>query len=141
MIDIIIPIYNVDLKQLKTCLSSIIAQSIVDNIKVTIVDDASYDIDKIALHNLLDQMRIFLDIQYLRYEENHGPGYARQYGINNTDNEYIMFADADDMLSPIAAEALLEALDKSPDKAIAVGEFYSLRTRGMEVKIIGTQLT
>ena len=140
MIDLIIPIYNVELINFKRCLLSVISQTIVDKIKVTIVDDAS-TIEMSEIESLINKVNIFVNIQYLRYNENHGPGYARQCGINYTDNPYIMFLDADDLLSPVAAETLLKALEDNPEKSVAIGNFYSLNTSTMKTSITGTQLT
>ena len=141
MIDIIIPIYNINIKQLRTCLFSIVSQTIVKDIKITIIDDGStitYD-DNFNL--LIDQIKQFISINILRYEENHGPGYARQYGIDHTNNDYISFIDADDMLSPIAMECLFKILDKYPNKAIAIAQFYKLDTEQMLTNVADTQLT
>ena len=40
-IDMIIPVYNATYEQMFNCLSSLATQSIKDDIKITIVDDAS----------------------------------------------------------------------------------------------------
>ena len=131
MIDIIIPIYNVDLKQLKKCLLSIVSQTIVEELEVTIVDDGSSSSSEEEIYHLINKIQQFIPIKLLRYEKNHGPGYARQYGINNTSNEYIMFIDADDMFTPVAAETLKRGFLLYPDKAISMGKFYSLDTETM----------
>lgn len=92
-IDVIVPVYNVSDKILFRCLSSIACQDIVDDIEVTIVDDASTE------QNYVDVAKNFetvLKINILRYEKNGGPGVARQYGIDNTHNGYMTFIDADD---------------------------------------------
>ena len=140
MIDVIIPIYNVNIKQLKNCLLSIAAQTIVEQLKITIVDDGSSIIDE-NLENLFNKIEIFVPIQKLRYKENRGPGYARQYGIDHTYNEYIMFIDADDMFSPVAAETLLKGFLLYPDKAISMGKFYNLHTDTMITEEIDIQLS
>ena len=92
-IDIIIPAYNVEDKILFRCLSSIACQEIIEDLEVTIVDDAS------TLQNyeeVAENFSSLLKINVLRYEINGGPGVARQYGIDHTNNEYIVFIDADD---------------------------------------------
>jgi glycosyltransferase involved in cell wall biosynthesis len=90
MIDIIIPAYNSHDTIIRT-LSSIAMQLNKDEIKVTIVNDGGKDYQ--------DIIKIFspiLNIVEVGYEKNMGPGYARQYGIDNTDRELIIFIDADD---------------------------------------------
>ncbi len=140
MIDIIIPIYNVDIRQLKKCLLSVTAQTIVEELEITIVDDGS-SIFNDKLEELFNKIRLFVPIQILRYDENHGPGYARQYGIDHTYNEYIMFVDADDMLAPVAAETLLRGFSLYPDKAISMGKFYDLNTETMITEEVDIQLS
>ena len=90
MIDIIIPAYNSQDTIIRT-LSSIAMQLNRDELKVTIVNDGGKDYK--------DIVKIFsplLNIQEIGYETNRGPGYARQYGIDHTDREFIVFIDADD---------------------------------------------
>lgn len=107
-IDIIIPAYNAHNTIDKT-LASIACQNISDKIKVTIVNDCSPNGD---YSYFINKYKNELDIQELILSENHGPGYARQYGIDNTTYKYIMFCDADDMYSsPFAIHYLLEAIE------------------------------
>ena len=93
-IDVIIPAYNVPDKILVQCLSSIMTQTIIDDLVITIVDDASTEENYLQIVNDFSH---YMNIQLFRYEENKGPGYARQYGLNHTFNELITFIDADDM--------------------------------------------
>jgi glycosyltransferase involved in cell wall biosynthesis len=92
-IDIIIPAYNVADNILFRCLSSIACQTIVEDLEITIVDDAS---TKYNYNNVIKNFESILKINLLRYETNGGPGVARQYGLDHTSNEYITFIDADD---------------------------------------------
>lgn len=92
-IDVIIPAYNVSDDILFRCLSSIACQTIVDEIEVTIVDDASTVQNYEAVANTF---KTTLKTRILRYETNGGPGVARQYGIDHTVNGYITCIDADD---------------------------------------------
>lgn len=92
MIDIIIPAYNAH-DTIKRTLYSILTQSIKENIKVLIVDDCSdqgYD-DEIK------DISKLINITIIRTPENLGPGFARQYGMEHSESEYIIFLDADDM--------------------------------------------
>ena len=120
-IDIIIPAYNVSDELLFSCLSSIATQNLKDLLKVTIVDDASI---KENYKDVIKHFSHFLDIQILRLKNNGGPGVARQYGIDNTNNEYIVFIDADDLLaSGFALDFLKQILDNNDDTVMAVGQF------------------
>ena len=93
-IDVIIPVYNTPDDMLFKCLSSIACQEIIEDIEVTIVDDASNmetNYQKVA-----DNFKSMMKINILRYDVNGGPGVARQYGIDHTSNEFITFIDVDD---------------------------------------------
>ena len=92
MIDIIIPAYN-NHKTIINTLHSIANQYNVGNIKVTIVNDGGKD-----YKDIINFFQHFLTIQEIGYKDNKGPGYARNYGLENTTEEFIMFLDADDVL-------------------------------------------
>lgn len=97
LLDIIIPQYSEDESIIKNLLDSILNQKNIDFnlINVTIVNDSS----NVLLSNnfLLNYQK--LNIAYIINDKNTGPGLARQKGIDNTDNKYIMFCDADDALA------------------------------------------
>lgn len=123
-IDIIIPAYNVKDDLLFTCLSSIATQTLRDISKVTIVDDAS------TIQNyqsVADKFKNILDIQILRYETNGGPGVARQYGLDHTENEFITFIDADDLFSSgFALQILRQIFDNNNNYEVAIGAFQEV---------------
>lgn len=90
MIDIIIPAYNSHDTIIRT-LSSIAMQLNRKDCKVTIVNDGG-----VNYSDIVNVFKPLIDIQEIGYEKNMGPGYARQYGIDHTDREFITFIDADD---------------------------------------------
>lgn len=123
-IDIIIPAYNVEDEILFSCLSSIAIQSIKKDIKVTIVDDAS---TKENYETIISHFSCVLDIQLLKLSKNGGPGVARQFGLDNTNNELITFVDADDILSNgFALEELRNTLNSNKNYEIAIGNFLEV---------------
>lgn len=96
MLDIIIPHYKEGNDLIKNLLDSINNQINVDFnlIDITIVNDiTSTEID-------LDLIKSYknLNIKCINYQYDKGPGVARQYGIDNTKNDYLMFIDSDDTL-------------------------------------------
>lgn len=94
MIDVIMPAYNAH-KFIKDALASIALQDIVKDLKVYIVNDCS---DR----DYSEEIKLFADkmvIKELKTPKNSGPGFARQYGVDNSDSEYIVFIDADDVFS------------------------------------------
>ena len=99
MIDLIIPYYN-NLQGLERTLNSI-DQNI---FYITIVDDNSDYTLWCPKAN-----------QVFRYNQNLGPGYARQFGINKTYNPYIMFIDTGDIFtSPEAQQGILNTIIANP---------------------------
>lgn len=81
MIDLIIPYYN-NPEGLKRTLDSIYGSMF----QITIIDDNSDHSPWCPKAH-----------QVFRYNSNRGPGYARQWGINKTHNEWIMFIDTGDI--------------------------------------------
>lgn len=108
-IDVIIPAYNVPDNILFRCLSSIACQTIIDDVEVTIVDDAStkQNYSKIANH-----FKDIMKVKILRYDKNGGPGVARQYGMDHSSNGFITFIDADDTFNgAFALKALRNSIE------------------------------
>ena len=88
-LDIIIPAYK-DIKGLRKTLHSIYYEK--DwNIHISVIDDCS--------PNSLEAIQYeFPDINFFRLSTNSGPGIARQYGIEHTNQPYILFLDCGDYL-------------------------------------------
>ena len=108
-IDVIIPAYNVADEILFRCLASIACQDIVQDLDVTIVDDAS---EAQNYAEVTKHFEPFMNIRILRYETNGGPGVARQYGIDNTENGYFTCIDADDTFNgSFALKALRNGIE------------------------------
>jgi glycosyltransferase involved in cell wall biosynthesis len=87
-IAVIMPVYKAH-DTIQQTLSSIEMQKASDYKVYLVVDgeeEGSYD--------YLKERNVDLDIFYM--EENGGPGVARQYGIDNTEEPFISFMDADD---------------------------------------------
>lgn len=112
-IDVIIPAYKAQNTILRT-LSSIACQEIVDDLEVTIVNDC----DGIGYQKFVDMFSPFMKIKEIIMPENGGPGDARQYGIDNTSNPFLMFIDADDTFSGAFALKILR-LNMLSDPRIA----------------------
>ena len=94
MIDVIIPAYNAH-ETIERTLYSIAYQRNSENLNVYIINDNSIkDYSK-----EIDFFKNFINIRELKLKENSGPGYARQYGIEHSDSEYIIFIDSDDVFA------------------------------------------
>lgn len=129
-IDVIIPAYNVADEILFRCLASIACQDIVSELEVTIVDDASTEQNYAAV---ADYFKSMLKINILRYEVNGGPGVARQYGIEHTNNGYLTFIDADDTFNgSFALKALRNGIEMNNGVfQMCVGVFDEVHEMGL----------
>lgn len=126
MIDIIIPAYN-SKKTIKTTLDSIKKQNN-KNFEVTIVNDAGQE-------NYEEEIKYYskyYKIKEIKLKENGGPGVARQYGIDNTQNEYIIFIDSDDYLYDENSIDKLEKNIKNND--IVISNFIYERDNEITIK-------
>ena len=116
MIDVIIPIYNSHNTICQT-LSSIYLQTYKDRITVYLIDDGSEK----DYENELNLYNDLLNIVYLKLPKNSGPGVARQYGIDNSKNEYIIFLDSDDQFyNSFSVEKLYKEI-KDNDLDLVIG--------------------
>lgn len=107
MIDVIIPAYNAH-DVIEKALCSIAYQDISDKLNVIIVDDCS----KEGYSSFVDYYSEFFSIREIRMKKNGGPGAARQYGIDNSTNPYIIFLDSDDLFADcFSARRLYEAME------------------------------
>ena len=111
MIDIIIPCYNSH-KTIDRCLASIVTQN--KECTVTLVNDGGENYSDII-------KRYPLNIREIGYNENKGVGYARNYGLEQTSNELVMFMDSDDALSNVFTLSMLEK--EMGDSTILISNF------------------
>lgn len=114
----IVPVYKVE-EYLRPCVESILGQTRKD-IEVILVDDGSPDkcgeyCDEYALKD--KRVKVI-------HQENGGLSAARNAGIPLAQGEYISFVDSDDLLSPLFAEKMLDAVT---DCDMAVCGFSSFR--------------
>lgn len=91
-VSVIVPVYNGE-KTIKKCIESILSQTL-ESIEVIVVNDGSTDSTAEILDGITDPRLKVISV------ENGGQGYARNYGIDAADGEYIGFADADDTVEP-----------------------------------------
>ena len=92
-VDIIIPAYN-SYETIDRTLLSIAMQDNIKDISVYIVNDGSNK----NYSEQVSKFSKFMNIKELELKKNRGPGYARGYGIDHSNNDYIVFIDSDDIL-------------------------------------------
>ena len=94
MVSIIIPVYNAE-KFIAECIDSILCQTFQD-FELLLIDDGSTDSSFNICSNYAQKdtrVRCF-------HKKNEGVSMTRNYGIWQAKGEYIVFVDADDVVSP-----------------------------------------
>lgn len=152
-ISCIIPSHNSQDYISKT-VDSLINQTI-KPLEIILVNDASTD----NTLDVLRQMEVKHPniIKVIDLETNNGPSYARNFGVENSKGEYILFLDSDDIAEPFLIEKYLfklNELNKKEDDYILCFSGYiqvnekdeeiSDVVRGIQVEpeeILGYQLT
>ena len=132
-LSIIIPFYGQTVEELAVPLQSINRQINIDfnEIDVHLVNDAGQPIDP-------EQLKVFsnLDLHYHELTENVGPGLARQYGIDHSDSEWIMFVDADDELNGETALAYFYRVEKFDSQAQVLMSDFIIETKDVNKQLI-----
>ena len=96
MISFIITSYNSE-KTIGRAIDSILKQKSNLKYEIIVVDDGSNDNTRAILENYYDK------IQYY-YKENEGVAIARNFGVNKSKGEYIIFIDSDDYINKTLLE-------------------------------------
>lgn len=119
-VDVIIPQYNEKPEVIKPLLDSINIQIGVDKSKIGVIIVNDHNPEGKLPQEFLDSYP-GLNIRYLETSENKGPGQARQLGIDESEAEYILFADADDRFySCNVFHNFFEALVQHKDKVVDI---------------------
>jgi glycosyltransferase involved in cell wall biosynthesis len=85
--------------------------------ELVVVDDGSTEPGSLAVLEGLER-----DGVTVIHQPNQGPSVATMTGLSATTAPYVMRMDADDLLEPGALAELLQALDDTPDAAVAWGD-------------------
>ena len=117
LISVIVPIYNTE-KYLVECVESIRKQTY-SKIEIILVDDGSTEASSEICDEFAEKdsrVRVF-------HKENEGVAVARNFGIQQSNGQYVVIVDSDD----IAVDKMIEVLYtqiKENDADIAVGNYY-----------------
>lgn len=106
LISVVIPCYNRRDRLLES-VRSVLSQSYVE-LELIVVDDGSTD-GTYELFEAEHDPRL----RFLRYEENRGACFARNYGAQRARGEYLAFQDSDDIWLPEKLEKQLEHIRHS----------------------------
>lgn len=120
-VSVIIPYYNNEDTILRA-LESVICQTYKD-FEIILIDDGSIDNSFFLVNSFMNKNKQFKIKNF--QQENKGPSFARNIGINLSSGEYIAFLDADDEWIPIKLE-----------KQIKIADMYNADLLGCNYNII-----
>ena len=109
-LDIIVPIYNVE-KYLRKCLDSLVNQDYSDFF-VRLINDGSKDSSSNIAQEYVNQ---YPHLFKLYTKENGGLSDARNYGIDQSECEFIAFIDSDDYLDHSMFSEMMSLIDDQTD--------------------------
>ena len=112
-ISIIIPVYNTG-KHIKKCLDSIITQTAIIDREIIIINDGSTDNSEDLIKQYIQKHEQSANIKYYS-KENEGVAKTRNYGIEKSASDYILFLDSDDYIEPNTLEILQKHIDDGID--------------------------
>ncbi|BDZ82322.1 hypothetical protein Lac2_04560 [Claveliimonas bilis] len=131
-VSIIIPCYNVDEILIHRCLASIASQTYLDY-EVIIVDDGS----SLKYREAIDKIEAEDKDILVFHQDNKGVSAARNYGLEKSRGEYIIYVDADDYLTPCFLEEAINAAERNTadlvigmNKTTYTVEFNEVSTEG-----------
>ena len=116
-VSVYIPAYNA-INFIEEAIESALNQTYTD-LEIVIVNDGSTD----GTGELLDELYGMNPRISIIHQENAGISAATNKAINNCKGEYVLQLDSDDALLPIAAEMLVNVLDKN-DIGFVYGDAY-----------------
>ncbi len=116
-VSIIIPVYNVE-KYLDQCLASVVGQSYRD-LEIILVDDGSSD----GSPAICDAYAAKDARVTVYHNSNHGPSYSRNFGIDHSSGEYLLFIDSDDWVDENYVANLVKAIEET-DSELAISPYY-----------------
>lgn len=112
-VSIIVPVYNVEL-YIEDCLNSLLNQTY-SNYEIILINDGSTD-------NSIEICSKYNDKKIKIYNQNNkGVSIARNVGISLATGQYIMFVDADDMVSEKYIENLIKSIEETNTDMVVCG--------------------
>jgi len=124
-VSVIVTCHNLA-RYLPAALDSVMAQTLTDYECVLVDDQSTDDTAEVAAR--------YPKVQYLKTPSNLKLSGARNYGWQHARGKYILFLDADDMLTPNALDTLSYQLDQHTSIHIAFGHLDTMDDQGGNVQ-------
>lgn len=115
-VSIIVPAYNAE-KYIKRCIDSLISQDSFENFEVLLIDDGSTDQTGLLMDKYAEN---YTNIKVFHIS-NNGVSNARNYGIENSQGEYIAFVDADDWVEKACYKRMYQSGKNENADIVAAG--------------------
>lgn len=128
LVSIIMPVYNCE-KFLSESIESVISQSY-QNWELIIVDDGSKD-NSIAIIEVYVEKDSRIRL-YKNQSEEHGPGIARNYGMEQISGKYTYFIDADDWIEKELLQDTVTLAEKMDADIVPFG--FIIEDNGKKIK-------
>lgn len=112
-ISILVPVYNAESK-IEKCLNSLINQTDKDDIEIVIVNDGSTDNSGNVIEEYIKKHEKNNIIRYYA-KENEGISKTRNFAIDKSNSEYVLFVDADDYIDEQTIEKLKPYIEENID--------------------------
>ena len=112
VVSIVVPVYNAE-EKLMVCLGRLLRQTFCE-IEIICVDDGSTDgsAEILAEYAISDpRIKVFR-------QENQGAGKARNFGLQNSAGQYVIFLDSDDLFEPDMIERMVREMRASEADAV-----------------------
>ncbi|OSB14031.1 glycosyltransferase [Clostridium botulinum] len=105
-VSVVIPCYNCK-KYIKQTVKTLLNQTVLPK-EIILIDDNSSDNTIEALEEI--QFTNKEIVRVFNLKENKGPSFSRNYGVDKSTGDYIVFMDSDDLASPYLIEKSLKNL-------------------------------
>lgn len=130
ILSIIIPVYNAE-EYIKRCIDSILKQTY-SNWELILIDDGSSDNSGVLCDEFShkdSRIQVF-------HKANGGASSARNAGIEKAHGKYLCFIDADDYVTPLYLNELLEDMDKEQDIDLVIQGYYQICPNNKSINFI-----
>lgn len=130
LVSVVIPVYNCQ-SYIEKCIRSLLNQKY-EQIEIIAVDDGSTDASADIIRNIqTDNSRI----RYF-YQDNSGPGKARNKGIEEAKGKYLLFVDSDDYVSDDYIVDLVECAEKNRAELTIAGYTLVYENKNTEKVVV-----
>ena len=130
LVSVIIPVYNCQL-YIEKCIRSLLSQEY-EEIEIITVDDGSTDESADVIKKIQTESS---RIRYF-YQDNSGPGRARNKAITEAKGKYLLFVDADDYVSRDYIADMVECAEKNNAELTIAGYTLVYEDKDNEKKVV-----